>query len=237
MLPTNIIANWCRTTARPDHFWSVLREYAERADGNVYPEYICAASWIERTLFSVGDSEWSRTEGSLVFENRRAALWRPDPNDSDQSHLIFIALFPSSLVNLRQSVGDLMKERHEREVTPATFDLLGALESLKPGEVVGAEIAGPHEERIVFSGASLLSNPYQNISYMAEAAGRAGERQADFRVSKLFLRLGERKTGFALSRDGVLTFNDPDLTIDEIIDVTSEVIRAVPNGTEEGAAA
>lgn len=236
MLPVNIIANWCRTPATLDDFKSVLREYVECSAEDEYPEQTHAVSWLERTLFTFGDSEWSHNEGSLIFENKRAVLWREDPNQSEQAHLIFLALFSSSLVHLQQSISELMREQRQVEIVPTTFDLREAIGKLNPENFAGVEITDAEKNRIMFSGVAPSSQ--STISDICKGLINTSQSDVyDVRVSKLFLRLDEPKTNIALSRDGVLTFNDPNLTLREIVDIVSLLTKVIPSRVEENAQA
>lgn len=224
MLPVNIIAQWCSTGATLEDIQSVLREYVESSHEQEFPENTFAISWDERTLFTFGDSEWSRNEGSLIFENRRSVLWKENPFGSDQSHLIFIALFPSSLLLLQRDISSLMKDKLDLDFTPTAFGLTDGL-AMTPGIVTGAEITNSGKERILFSGTSLFGDyPFKYINAVIDA----NEEAKDFSVSKLYLRLGEPETDISLSSDGVLTFNDPDQSLDEIVDIISRVVETIP---------
>jgi hypothetical protein len=87
----------------------------------------------------------------LIFNNKRAVLWRENPDRPDQSHLIFIAMFPSSLVHLRHGVSSLMRERR-LDVTPAGFDLFNAAMKMERELITGAELINSKQQRALCSG-------------------------------------------------------------------------------------
>jgi hypothetical protein len=151
--------------------------------------------------------------------------------ESHCPHLIFIALFPSSLVHLQQSITSLMKEKREVEVVPTTFDLLEVMGSLNPEIIAGAEITNSKRERTIFSRGSPFPVPL--ISNMFNELRRNREQQADVHVSRLFLRPDEPRTDITLSSDGVITFNNPDLTIGEIVYLISQVTNWIPVRVQE----
>src|SRR5690349_13771737 len=97
MLPDTILGRWLSTRASLADVKSSLSYHVEAPAEDRYHSGTCSFHWIERTMFTISDSNWAKAEGSLIFENKRAVLWRPDAADVLGAHVIVIAMFSSSL--------------------------------------------------------------------------------------------------------------------------------------------
>jgi len=110
-----------------------------------------------------------------------------------------------------------MREKREVEIVQTNLDLLEAARTLSPTIIAATEIINSKMERTIFSGASSV-NELERIK----------EQQWDIDVSRLVLRIDVPKTDITLSSDGVMTFNNPDLTVGEIVYLISEATKAIP---------
>jgi len=229
MLPVSIIANWCLTSATTEMFGSVVDKYVKGATKQNYDRDTHAIHWRERTVFTFEDNEWSRNEGSLLFDNRRGIVLRTI--DDENSHLIFLSLFPSSLAHLKKSIIEIMEAEFGSSVLPLEFNLGKGSANFARTDLAGAELTNFENETLIVVNGQVPANDdlfdhllYDDIEFFKQHPNK-------FYLSKLYLKLGELRTETILSRDGVLTLNDPNLSLDEVIGIVSEVIGNVPSST------
>jgi hypothetical protein len=180
-------------------------EYIESAKPQVHASGIHCVEWIERTGFTFGDSDWSKTEGAMIFENRRAVLLRADPKNPSWSHVIFLAMFSSSLVNLQHSITELIAENMFKSLTSVDLDLDKASKKLK-SKITRTEYVSPNDV------ISISTQPFLTNGF----------------ISKLTLSLGPSKSDVEVSRDGQLTIMDPDLSLAHITSLANEIILNIP---------
>src|SRR5436853_4679790 len=220
MLPVSIIANWCLTSATTEVFESALDKYVKDAETQRYQD-THAIHWRERTLFTFEDNEWSRNEGSLLFDNRRGVLLRSRPNED--SHIIFLSLFPSSLAHLKKSISQIM-EANNCTVFPLEFSLGKGSANFARRDLAGAELTNFENETVIVINRRVPANDDLFDHWFDDDIGFFKQHTNKFYLSKLYLKLGEFRTEAILSRDGVLTLNDPELSLNEVIVIVSEVI-------------
>ena len=157
MLPISIIANWYLTSATPEIFEAALDEYVKGATMEKYDRDTHAIHWRERTVFTFEDNEWSRNEGSLLFDNRRGIVLR---NVDDQnSHLIFLSLFPSSLAHLTRAITEIIEAKFDSTVAPLEFNLGKGQANFDRSDLAGAELTNfDNETLIAINGKYLLND-------------------------------------------------------------------------------
>lgn len=227
MLPVSIIANWCLTSATREVFEAALAEYVNNAEKATYQQNTHAVHWRERTVFTLEDSEWSRNEGSLLFENRRGVLWRGAHNQD--SHLVFLTLFPSSLGHLKTSIAEIIQSKFDSTVSAVELSLGKGSANFANKDIAGAELTNFNNETLVVVEGRLPNDPELFDHIQDDDIGFFENHRHKFYLSKLYLKLGDLRTEAVLSRDGVITINDPDLSLDEVIGILSEVIGNVPS--------
>jgi len=215
MLPDHIFGSWVTAFATLSELKTTLDEYIECSFEQEHRSRLRSINWIERTMFTFGDSDWAKTEGSLIFENRRAVLYGSHPVNPQQSHVIFLAVFLSSLVNLQQSVTDLMA-KSERSIRAVELDLAQAWNNFSEESKTGAEFSNSKNNRFLVRDPKLVS---------PDAPG--------WLLENLHLRLGESQSPIVITRNGQVTFLDPNLSLDEVTQVASEVIEKVPLKNED----
>ncbi len=224
MLPFNILASCGLTDIHLDGFKTVLDEYATNARCEHIETGGLAFSWVERTLMNFGGSEWAATEDSLVLENRRAVVCKSDPENEAQSFLIFLALIPSSLINLRNSVSQLISRHLNQQVREVGF-ALGRLarENVESNRLVGAEMISLDGERVTVSRSVQQEINPDLVAYFSKDYIPSFTQSANgYYLSELYLRFASHGD-VALSRGGSLTFNDPDLSLTDIMEVVSQI--------------
>ncbi|HEY6807085.1 MAG TPA: hypothetical protein VI306_26135 [Pyrinomonadaceae bacterium] len=221
MLPISLIASWFRTSATSEIFKAALDEYVEGATVERYETDIQVIHWRENTVFTFEDNEWSKNEGSLLFDNRRAVIWKKV--DDHNSHLIFLSLFASSLAHLTRSVTQIFETSYGVEVQPLEFKLGKGLVKCAPYVLAGAELTNFHNDKLVFQGGILPPNEDFFDHLEDDDIEFFRQHPHKFYLSKLYLRLGELMTETILSREGLLILNDPDLSLAEVVGIIYDV--------------
>jgi len=221
MLPISIIASWSRTSATSEIFKAALDEYVDGATVESYETDTQVIHWRENTVFTFEDNEWSKNEGSLLFDNRRAVVWKKV--DDYNSHLIFLSLFASSLAHLTRSVTQIFETSYGVEVQPLEFKLgKGSANCARP-VLAGAELTNFNSDKLVVLDGILPPNEDFFDHLDDDDIEFFRQHPHKFYLSKLYLRLGEFRTETILSREGLLTVNDPDLSLAQVVGIISDV--------------
>jgi hypothetical protein len=224
MLPHNILGSWLTTSATLTELNMTVTQYIECSNDQSYDSGMHSINWIERTGFTFGDSDWSKTEGFLVFENRRAVLLCPDPTSPTLSHVIFLAMFASSLVNLQHNIVELATANLNKTLNAVDLDLAEASKKIvfeNPVNIAGAEYVTPKNDKISLSDQPWVLQPWMPLP-------------KEMSISKLRLRLGESHADVEVTRDGQLTFVNPDLSLDEVANIANEIIQKIPRHDQGG---
>ena len=230
MLPISVIANWCSAEATPDGIESAL---AMTADSERLKDVIAhpcrrgsvAFTWVERTRLSFGGSDWYSIDGSLLVNGRRAVLYRQAPNDPGRTHVVLIALLPTSLAHLKNKVTSLVESSLHSSLSPVELPL-GKIawrfyeQGKEAVNGVGIASAGG-ERRVVFQEAEKIFGNYGGL-FSDDPAPSDDEPDREY-VSELYLRFADPDTELSVSRDGTLTFSDPQVTLDQIEDVLARI--------------
>lgn len=179
--------------------------------------------------FTFEDNEWSRNEGSLLFDNRRGIVLR---NIDDQnSHLVFLSLFPSSLAHLTKAITEIIEAKFDSTVLPLEFNLGKGSANFGRSDLAGAELTNFDSETLIVINGQVPPNDDLFDHLLDDDIEFFRQHPHKFYLSKLYLKLGEFRTETILSRDGVLTLNDPNLSLNEVIGIVSEVTGNVPSST------
>jgi hypothetical protein len=228
MLPINIIANWCSAEAPPDHVWGVLHDGLRQHEPRRASHAVSRSfSWTETTRMSFGGSDWYQIEGTLDMEGRRAVLCRPHPEDEGRTHIVLVALLPTSLVHLKNSVGSFVRDELRvqlQDVELSLSDVAKGCFDLDPHLVSAFDTTGAYAKHS-FS-MERAEQLQQEAGISLERRIRALLEERGPSVTELRLRLDPFGSEVAAARDGMLTFNNPETTLDEIDNVLSIIDRA-----------
>ena len=221
LIDNAIFARWFRTTAGLDDFDSILEQFV-CADKQTLTNEIFAVSWREKTRLSFGPTDWSSTEDSIVVENQRAILWRRHEGDATFYDLVFVALMQSSLLHLCEGFANLVKGHSDVDVVPVEITLSELVRSSAGERLRGLAMTNAKRDRIIISGRRPWL--YLPFSVSRDEPHDVQDYPSDrFFLSEIYLSLGQMNTSVTVSRDGFLTFPNPQLAISEIAESISEI--------------
>lgn len=223
MLPINIIANWCSAQTAPDVIHKTLTRHLGEIDIRRCKAGSIGVSWVERTRLNFGGSHWYRIEGSLLLEGRRAILYKPAPDDPNKTYIILIALLPTSLTHLKNRIALLVERFLESSLSPMELQLGGITRKFfdkDEDSISGVGITNKNGDRkVAFQEAHKIFDQHHNLFSDEESP------ENDF-ISELYLRLKGSNSEVVVARDGTLTFNNPQVTLDEIDVILSQIANA-----------